>query len=200
MIKIILFDYDGVLEDNYEAHLAFSMQKYRDLTREEHRQLFEQNIHLGLEALKGRDTDFDFRGHFHEVRERAVMPSEMKQVLQKLSHSFQLGIVTSAREGSILASLERNGVASYFSFVYGYETGVLKTDKMRKILSEFDLDPSECLFVTDTLGDIREAKEAGIQSIGLDSGYHERERLAKGNPLRIISTLSELFDALEDMK
>lgn len=41
MIKAIIFDFDGVIEDNYEEHFELSKKKIRDVTREEHRKLFQ---------------------------------------------------------------------------------------------------------------------------------------------------------------
>ena len=81
-----------------------------------------------------------------------------------------------------------------FSFLFGLETHKLKTHKFKKVLNEFNLKEDECIFVTDTLGDILEANEVGIKTIAVDFGYHERERLEKGNPMKIISEFNELVD------
>ena len=41
MITTIIFDLDGVLDDSYEMHYEYSRKKFTNLTREEHRKLFE---------------------------------------------------------------------------------------------------------------------------------------------------------------
>ena len=54
-------------------------------------------------------------------------------------------------------------------------------------------------FITDTLGDIVEAKKVGIKTIAVDYGYHDRGVLSKGNPDGIISNLSGIKKKLEDI-
>ena len=51
--------------------------------------------------------------------------------------------------------------------------------------------------MTDTLGDIREGNIAGVQTIGVTWGVHDRETLEKGSPLAIVDTVFELRDTIE---
>ena len=44
-----------------------------------------------------------------------------------------------------------------------------------------------------------EANEVGIGTIAVDFGYHERERLQKGNPLKIISRFEELIETVKNI-
>jgi len=37
----------------------------------------------------------------------------------------------------------------------------------------------------------------GIKTIAVDFGYHEKERLQKGNPMKIISNFNELISVVE---
>lgn len=64
---------------------------------------------------------------------------------------------------------------------------------------DFDFKKDECIFITDTLGDILEANEVGIGTIAVDFGYHERKRLEKGNPLKIISKFEELIETVKNL-
>lgn len=87
MIKCIIFDFDGVLFDNYEEHYQIYHKRYKDMTRELHRKAFEGNIF--------------------------------------------------------------------------------------------------------------EANKIGIKTIAVDFGVHEKERLKKGNPYKIVSNFDELFDEIK---
>ena len=71
--------------------------------------------------------------------------------------------------------------------------------KFRKVLSDFGFKEKECIFVTDTLGDILEANEVEIPTIAVDFGYHERERLEKGKPTKIISNFEELLEIVKNI-
>lgn len=197
MKKIILFDFDGVIENNYEMHFEASQKQYINLTREEHRKFFEGNVHVEREKFVHRHTGYDARTPFNEAKKTTVMNLDVKQIILDLACEFTLGIVTSAREDGILGYLSYNEIPNAFAFVYGLNVGKLKTDKFRKVFVEYDVDPGECIFVTDTLGDVLEGHEVGLDVVAFDAGYHERERLQKGNPEYIIFSLVELIDIVK---
>lgn len=194
-----MFDFDGVIEDNYELHFQMSEKKTIGLTREEHRKLFEGNIHIEREKLKERDTGFDLIKHFSDSKKTQIVTKEVAETLQKLSENYILGIVTSGYEYGVQDYLCNNNLTEAFSFVYGYETDKIKVHKFEKALKDFNIKKDECVFVTDTLGDILEAKEVGISSIAVDFGFHEKERLEKGNPIAIVSSFRELISAIKNL-
>lgn len=199
-IKLIVFDFDGVIENTYEKHLEFSKKNISGLTREEHRKLFEGNVHTEREKLSSRLTGFDFRKHFVEYRSNLKIKPEIRAELLKLSEGYTLGIITSSREKSIRSYLDQNNLTQLFSFVYGYETEQSKTEKFELVMKKFNLTKKEIIFVADTLGDILEAKKAGIETIGIDSGFHEKSRLEKGKPLRIISRFSQVLPTVKELE
>ena len=172
-------------------------KKISNLTREEHRKMFEGNIHVEMKKLKHRETEFDFKTPFCETKIKTKIKKEIKEVLEKLSKEYKLGIISSAREYSIEGCLDTSKMSGLFSFIYGRETHKIKVDKFEKVLREKNLKAEECLFVTDTLGDILEANKVGIKTIAVDFGYHEKERLQKGNPMKIISNFNELISVVE---
>ncbi|MBU1557929.1 hypothetical protein KKC45_03125 [Patescibacteria group bacterium] len=54
------------------------------------------------------------------------------------------------------------------------------------------------MFITDTLGDIREASEMDIKSIGVTWGFHNRETLKRGNPFNIAEKPEDLSSAIDN--
>ena len=194
-----MFDFDGVIDNNYELHFGLSQKKFIDFTREEHKKQFEGNIHIEREKLKDRDTGFDFLKHLSDTRKTREIEENVKKTLEILSKNYTLGIISSCHEYGIKDYLENNKIEDLFSFLYGLETHKLKTHKFKKVLDEFDFKKDECIFITDTLGDILEANEAGISTIAVDFGYHERERLEKGNPIKIISNFDALIEIIRNI-
>jgi HAD superfamily hydrolase (TIGR01549 family) len=193
-----MFDFDGVIDNNYELSFELNGRKFTSLTREEHKKIYEGNIHIEREKLKCRDTGFDFLKCLSDTRKDRKIKEDTKKTLEKLSKSYNLGIISSCYEYGIRDYLQNNKINNLFSFMYGYETHKLKTHKFRKVLNDFKIKESECIFITDTLGDILEANEIGIPTIAVDFGYHERERLQKGNPMKIISKFEELIKIIKN--
>jgi len=194
-----MFDFDGVIDNNYELHFDLCCKKFLNFTREEHRKQFDGNVHIEREKLKNRDTGFDFLKCLSDSRKERKIREEIKKTLINLSKNYTLGIVSSCNEYGIKDYLECNQIQDLFSFLYGYETHKLKTHKFKKVLNDFNFKEDECIFITDTLGDILEANEIGIPTVAVDFGYHERERLEKGNPLKIISSFNELIDTVKNI-
>ena len=57
------------------------------------------------------------------------------------------------------------------------ETHTSKVKKFEMILEKYRIKSNETLIVTDTIGDVKEAKEVKIKAIGVGWGVHEAERL-----------------------
>ncbi|MFC1723970.1 HAD family hydrolase [Nanoarchaeota archaeon] len=199
MIKVIIFDFDGVIINEYQAHFELSKKQITGLTEDEFKRLFEGNIHSEREKLKSRDTGFDIKYHFDEHKKKVIIPEKTRVVLRALSKKFILGIISSAKESGAIECLKNSHLEGVFSFIYGFETHKLKTEKFDVALKNNKISKDECVFVTDTLGDILEAAKMGIRTIAVDYGYHDTKTLSKGNPIKIISSLSELGESIEQL-
>lgn len=197
MIKVLVFDFDGVIVNEFKLHYELTKQQIKDLTETEFKKLFEGNIHAEKEKLKNRDTGFDMKTYFDESKKRARIKPEIKKSLKAFSTNFILGVISSAKENGIIECLKNNQLEDVFSFVYGFETGKLKSEKFNLMLNKYGISKDEVIFVTDTLGDILEATKIGIKTVAVEGGYHDKKTLAKGNPLKIISGLSQLEDVVK---
>ena len=56
----------------------------------------------------------------------------------------------------------------------------------------------DCVYITDTLGDMREAGAHHMGTIGCSWGVHDRATLERGLPFRIVDQPAELRDAVDD--
>lgn len=70
-------------------------------------------------------------------------------------------------------------------------------NRIDKALREHKVAPGSAVFVTDTLGDIREAEHCGVKAIAVKGGYNDEETLKRGEPLAIVGTGRELVEAVE---
>lgn len=202
--KAIIFDFDGVIHDTLEFH----REKIRefadiDLAPQEFRaMLCGGNF---FQSVPEEIRNVDWRGYTDFIRsEQSALKveSEIKEILLALGKRYDLFIVSSGGTGNISGYLGNNGLAGIFKEVLGWEFHKSKTEKFRHVLCKYGLAFEECVFVTDTLGDILEANEAGIRTVAVDFGYHDRETLEKGSPWKIISSLEGLtkIGARDDLK
>lgn len=199
MIKLVIFDFDGVIVNEYAKHYEFLSKRIRELTEEEFKWIFEGNFHERLENFKDRDLGKDEKNNLNEYKKTIKIKSDMVEFLKKLSKRYKLGIITSARESGTNSLLKNSGLEKTFVFVYGTETNKSKVEKFKRVFSEFDFKPEECIFVTDTVGDVLEAKKVEVKSIAIDFGYHERERLEKVKLFKIASSFSEVEELLNKL-
>jgi len=197
MIKMLVFDFDGVIINEFEKHYELSTKQFPGLTEEQFKGFFDGNVHVERDKLKSVDTGFDLQGSFSNHKKTIIIKDKVKKIILKLSQSYILGIISSANEEGTLTCLKNSNLENVFSFVYGFESGKLKTDKFYKMFDKFKVKPDECLFITDTVGDVLEARKVGVESIVVDYGYHEKFKLKKVKPFDIISSLEVLEDVIE---
>ncbi len=70
-----------------------------------------------------------------------------------------------------------------------------KVEKFRMMEEKYGVRKNDMLFITDTLGDIREADKAGVPTIAVTWGAHDTSyfhREPHENLIGVVSTVAEL--------
>jgi HAD superfamily hydrolase (TIGR01549 family) len=196
MIKCIIFDFDGVIINHFEKDFECFQKKYPNLTKDEFKIFFEGNFFIQANKLKERDNGFDGDECYNQHLKKTIIPNKAKEIIKELSKNYLLGIISSSPNEGLNICVNNSNLKENFSFVYGCDTHKLKLEKFKMVFENFNLKPEECVFVTDTLGDILESKKVSMKAIALENGYHERERLEKGNPWKIISSFEKLIETI----
>ena len=200
-MKLVMFDFDGVLVDTAELSFSISSKIYPGLKKETWRTWFYGNMYQVDEIKKDVHDDVPmeenpfFKVHGPLVREMALVDG-MKEMIEDLSTRVQLAVVSSGPAGAIQAFLEHNGVADRFGDVLGAEADLLKTAKIKQLQSSYGIAPDVSVLLTDTLGDIREASQTHTHALGVTWGIHTREELSRGTPQAIVDTVEELRNIL----
>lgn len=201
--KVIAFDVDGTLFDTTKLVGEYLKEKFPGLTDKRMKEMLTGNFLDALEKLeipKRKETLEERReksARYARQKSEALLFPGIKELLEELSHRYQLAVNTSAKRDNCLPLLERSGISRFFSFIASKEEGNSKAEKFNHIAQHYGVSAEEILFITDTSGDIKEAAAVGIPAIAVTWGGHEKEyflREEHHNILKIVNTVQELRD------
>lgn len=200
---MILFDFDGVFVNTFDS--------LRELTRlfdgvdvppEEYRSFFDGHLfeHPRRNEFKSFDDPILKNNFYAGYRDRLSSHSlidGIDEVTRSLAENYEMHVVTSGDQDSISLYLQNNGLRSHFGSVLGWQTHESKIEKF-KMLGVSKEEAKNHLFITDTLGDLEQANSLGLPAIGVSWGFHNEDRLKKGNPYAIANTPQELLLLVRD--
>ena len=200
MLKAIIFDFDGVLGDTCAMSIEVCRVFKPDLTNESFLNQYNGNVYNDNNKIRFTDeeSDFFFQEMNRRFEEKNLFP--FKKDLPLLGDQYNLFVVSSTRESSLEKYLKCGDLLESFEWLMGPETHRSKVVKFKMIFEKYNLKPEECLFFTDTLGDIREANEVGLPVVGVTWGFQDHETLKKGEPWKIISEFEEFLPVIEEFK
>ncbi len=200
--KIVMFDFDGVLANTIEYSYKIHKDVNPDFSWESFQALSNGNFHDGYNnaVTKGEHIHpKDFYEQYQNNLEKTNIHESLFNSIKTLSENYTLVIVSSTRSDFIKSFLEREKTLDFFSDIYGADIHKSKVIKIGMILDQYKALPQDCIFITDTLGDIKEANECNISSIGVTWGLHSSKHMEKGRPMAIIDNPGELVQAIENV-
>ena len=197
--KFVLFDFDGVIADSFALAYDVAKTLHPPLGADQYRTLFEGNIYDGIKTLPGgMDPDEYFKLFEPRAKNEIDIKPGIADIIATLAERYTLVIVSSTITMPIREFLDRHRLLHHFAWIMGKDVHASKVEKMRMIFEKYGIGADDCVFITDTLGDMREAKEHEMGTIGVSWGFHAHETLEKGIPFRIVDTPAELHDAVDD--
>lgn len=198
----IFFDYDGVLINTFLEALETNHDIGIPLTADEYRQLFTGNIFSSVLKKHPKDAlelATQYVKRYYERTHRMNIHPSMEHLIRNLAQKYYLCVISSGSERTIKTQLMNSHVLDCFIDVLGHETETSKVKKIKSIFETYHLGREKSVFVTDTLGDIKEAHEAGVRVIAVTWGFHDKAMLSEGNPEYIVNTPEELQETIESL-
>jgi phosphoglycolate phosphatase len=226
MARAILFDLDGTLVDTRaaswelfaETNLAFALGID---SREAFFRAFEGNFFESLARLcPDPQRATAAKTHFMELlrtRYNPVLIPGMVDVVRALAPHSTLAVVSTNGIEPIRRILVNAGIATCFSHVFSGDVEPRKSVSIRRFLgdqryaaqrqcspayrdpgSEQVLQANEVVLVTDTVGDVIEASEAGVRAIGVAWGMHTERQLLDAGAHSVALWPQELVAWLRD--
>ena len=203
-LRALLFDLDGTLVQTRESSwLLFERTNAKfglgiD-TREQYFDLFKVNM---FEALAGLCPDPDEAqaavDHFLDLLRNEYRPPlvpGMLDVVRTLSRRCVLGIVSSNAMAAIRRIIDEAGIGNCIAHVFAGDVVPDKRAAIRQFLADPSyatrrrysdayeeehpkpFSPDEVALITDTVGDVRQARECGVRAFGVAWGLHSSAEL-----------------------
>jgi len=200
--KLIIFDFDGVLADTEKFCFKIHKKVNKNLTWEKFQDFCNGNFIDGIkEAVDGESHIIPSNFYERYVEEISLINirDTLRTTIQTLSKDNIIVIVSSTNSDVISNFLTKEKLRNCFTDILGADVHKNKTIKISTLLKKYDKGSKDAVFITDSLGDILEANNCGVQSIGVTWGIHGKETLEKGHPRRIINDPSDLFDSIKNV-
>lgn len=191
--KIIIFDFDGVIADTLNIAFAIQQMSRPTLERERYKKLFDGNIYdAKLEDKIVNEVNFFVE--FSRRLKTLGIDKRVKIIIKKLSKDFRLFIISGTVSYIINEYLAKHKLLNCFTEVLGCDIDTSKVKKFKMIFKKYRILPSEAIFITDTSGDVREAKQVKINFIiGILGGYQSKASLEKAEPDIIAKDFDDFF-------
>jgi phosphoglycolate phosphatase len=196
--KLMMFDFDGVIADSLDDQSRACVEILRArgfaklATRARFLELTEANW---FEALAAAGVPEGVRAELEDAFSALPIPDlfpEMDAVIARLAGAHPVVVITSSRTRVVEGILASHGVRGVVE-VLGGEQEASKTRKIRAVHRRFG-ETLPAWYVCDTVGDVLEAREAGVGTVGVAWGWHGEERLRRVNPDRMVHTPNDLLD------
>lgn len=179
--KAVVFDFDGVIADTFEFHRK-KIEEYFSiaLSVDDYKLLHTGNVH---NSRLGKSHDWnDYFQFIQSEYSKLDFFDEIDKIIKNFCEKLDLFIISSGHYVNIKIFLEKERMQDCFKEVLGVEFHKSKVFKFNHLFEKYNLDVDDVLFVTDTSGDVFEAKEVGVKSIAVTWGFHDRKLLAESDP------------------
>ena len=210
---IILFDLDGTVIDSTEAilesfHNSFEVHNFKEVDDEDIKALIGYPLdvmysNLGVDENKVWDFVTTYKEHYREIStKKTILLESAKEAIETASKFATLGIVTTktGRYSKIL--MEHFKLMDYFEVLIGredVEKPKPNAEPILKALEKLNKKDKEIWMIGDTKLDLISAKNAGVNSIGVLSGYDDEKTLKEYSDI-IVSDVLEAIKLLKNRK
>ena len=200
--KLVIFDFDGVLANTLSFCFIIHKKNNPDFTWEKLREIcmgnFNDEMKKEVDNNNHKVPDSFYDDYTNEISKIGIQ-NELRSLLEVLYDKYLIVIVSSTLIEPIKKFLIKEKIDHYFSDILGKEISFNKTLKINSCLEKYGVEAKDAIFITDTLGDIKEANDCHVSSIGVTWGLHDRETLERGNPIKILDNPKDLLKEIEDV-
>jgi HAD superfamily hydrolase (TIGR01509 family) len=149
---------------------------------------------FNVDRLIMRLLDKSGRKKIKKQRDYRII-SGVPEMLAALTTKYPLAVVSARDEKSSMAFIDQFGLASFFRVIVTSQTTHRTKpfpDPLLYTAEKLGLPPSDCLMVGDTTVDMRAAKRAGMQAVGVLCGFGREGELRRAGADEIFPLTTDL--------
>lgn len=206
-ITAILFDWSGTISDDrrpvYEANKK--MCEYWNVPCEPFEEWMRCASMTPIDGFRkkgvqasGDDIYALYRSFFQHSLESGTRPVVFQDAHETLSRLQQIGLTVGIVSSHPQVYLEQEArdylLHPLIEILKGDTRNKIET--LKEVCQTLGLERSETLYIGDTIYDIRSAREAGLITAGVSTGYHTHEALEAENPDHLFTRLSQVLTLL----
>jgi phosphoglycolate phosphatase len=210
--KLVIFDWDGTLMDSVDR-IVSSMQSAAQtvglVSPLDHdvKQIIGLSLTTALETLFTSITAEQIEAmlvqYKYEYLEGDNTPTPLFEnainlLTQLKQHNKLLAVATGKGREGLNRVLNVSETSAFFNTTRCAGEMPSKPDPtmLNSILEELKIAPHEAIMIGDTSHDLKMAQNAGVDSIGVTFGVHDRDVLSRYKPKVIVDSLAELHQLL----
>ncbi|OGQ22289.1 MAG: hypothetical protein A3I05_06775 [Deltaproteobacteria bacterium RIFCSPLOWO2_02_FULL_44_10] len=205
---LLIFDFDGVIADSLNLYQQLVYDRlialeYNFLQSPEDLQaLFETNVIYGFQKRGVHQH------HINEILLELDKASETNHIslfegipefFQNIELKTTNSIVSSNTTLTINRILTSHSLTSHFTDILGGDGATNKVDRIHFLLEKSSLEKNRTFYIGDTIGDMKEAKLAGITAIGVTWGLHSEQKLRDARADYILHSPKHLADFIHTL-
>jgi phosphoglycolate phosphatase len=200
MNNVIIFDYDGVIVDSLDIFMdnfifACIKEGWNKIkSKKDFLKLFDGNMYenmynLGLTKEKIKKIIISLRHDLLKNQDKIKYFEGIINVIEKLS-SYNILFIVTSNDNIVIENFFKIYNIKYFKDIIGSDKGFSKTQKIKNIKSNYP--NHNVYYICDTIGDIKEGKNAGIFTVAVTWGWHNKNKLLRENPTYLVENPGDL--------
>ena len=199
MIKNIIFDWSGVINDSLENHLLVVNKMFKELggkemslseLKENWEQPYMRFWNKYLPNLTLEEEQIVYKKAFTGSPKGKPFPGIVEVIKDFKAKGIKMFVLSSDFPETLLPEIKSFGLDNIFSDVI---TNVHdKSESLRKIIKIDNLKLEETIFIGDSNHEIEEAQKAGVHAGAVTWGFSTKEKLEALKPNYIINNIEEL--------
>lgn len=200
-MKVLLFDFDGVIADTLDYFIDCFLAACAELghyhidSRQTFLDLFDTNFYEALEASGVPRSDFP--PIMKSMKERVMATGrsythypQIPETIRTLAQTHTLYIITSNHSEPVSEFLHQHGL-DCFTDILGSDHHPSKTAKIEQIKAVHP--EAQMFYIGDTKGDMLEAQAAEIATVAAAWGWHPAQKLQEAAPDHLAHEPAELL-------